>query len=306
MQDKDWPLVTVFTLVYNTGKYVVQALESVRANKYLSIQHIIIDDCSTDGASVQIVEQWIRENKYDCEFIKHEKNQGICKSLNEILALTKGKYMLGVSDDLLSNTRITDHIKMFEASDENTAIVFSDISIIDRGNKVVQDSYFVEVGKDFGPIPTGNVYYELLKKNFISAVGVTMRSSSIREVGGFDDSLYFEDWDLWLRLSKKYLFKRIDEIGGYYRKHDQSVWENNSIKIQESSALLLLKHLSDKKSKAITINSIFHFSENIYKHDSRQASKLFLKIFQVTYSFKALIFFIAGYCRVPYSYLVRN
>ena len=40
------PLVTVFTLIYNTNpKYVIEAIESVRANNYSNLQHIIIDDC---------------------------------------------------------------------------------------------------------------------------------------------------------------------------------------------------------------------------------------------------------------------
>src|SRR6188474_3378131 len=99
--EKSLPLVTVFSLVYNTGKYVIEAIESVKANNYPNIQHIIIDDCSYDGVSTELVSDWIKENNYNCTFIKHEKNQGICRTLNEILRLAKGKYIFGVSDDLI-------------------------------------------------------------------------------------------------------------------------------------------------------------------------------------------------------------
>ena len=51
-----------------------------------SHEHIIIDDCSTDN-SVKVIENWIKENDYECTFIKHEVNQGICKTLNESIKL---------------------------------------------------------------------------------------------------------------------------------------------------------------------------------------------------------------------------
>ena len=57
------PLVTVITLVYNTGKYMPATLASIKNQTYSNIQHIIVDDCSTDD-SVNIVEVWLAQNDY--------------------------------------------------------------------------------------------------------------------------------------------------------------------------------------------------------------------------------------------------
>ncbi len=61
------PLITVVTLVFNTGKYVLKGLESVKNQTYPKelIQHLIIDDCSTDD-SVELIEKWISVSHYNC------------------------------------------------------------------------------------------------------------------------------------------------------------------------------------------------------------------------------------------------
>ena len=61
----NYPLVTVFTLIYDTNpKFVIQAIESIRANNYPNLQHIIIDDCSINPQSKETVKKWISENKF--------------------------------------------------------------------------------------------------------------------------------------------------------------------------------------------------------------------------------------------------
>src|SRR6202022_442605 len=94
------PLVSTIVLSYNHSRYVLETLESVRAQTYKTTQLIIVDDCSTDN-SLLIFEHWLRENNLTCTFIRHKENLGICKSLNEALVVSTGKYVSTIaSDDL--------------------------------------------------------------------------------------------------------------------------------------------------------------------------------------------------------------
>lgn len=306
MQNKEWPLVTVFTLVYNTGKYVVEALESVKENNYPNLEHIIIDDFSTDNQSVEIVERWIDENNYACTFVKHKENKGICKSLNEILNLMKGKYAFGVSDDLITPTRIHEHVKIFEEAEENVAIVFSDVSLIDRYGKITNPSIFKDIKLAFGTVPNGNIYYQLLNNNFIPGVGVTMKVSCVREVGNFDESLYFEDWDLWLRLSRKFTFVRDEKIGGYYRRYSESVWSKPSIKNYECCLQTLDKNITNAQSKKAAAISYHSYAEYYYKAGGKHAYHYFAKALLLKWSNKTSIFLITSFFRVPYSWLAST
>ena len=306
MDNREWPLVTLFTLVYNTGKYVTMALDSALANRYPNLQHIIIDDCSTDGESVQIVQQWIDQHKYPCTFIKHQQNQGICKSLNEILSLTQGKYMLGISDDLLTETRISDHVKTFEEGGSNVAIVYGDVALIDGTGKVFNDSIFREIEKGFGYVPSGKIYYDLLKYNFVPAVGVTMRTQAVKDAGGFDENLFFEDWDMWLRLSKNYEIKAQRGLSAYYRRYSISTWNAWNVKNYECGLLTLDKNVSDKKSRDLIAATYHEYAEYYYKLNGKNSSGFFLKALRLKWTFTGLIFLIASFFGFRYQQIVKD
>lgn len=253
LNKKEWPLVTVFTLVYNTGKYVLEALESVKANNYPQLQHIIIDDCSTDGVSAKLVQQWIEDNKYPCTFIQHDLNRGICKSLNEILELAEGKYLFGVSDDLIFSDRIFNDVKIFEAIDTSYAVVFSDSKIIDSRGNIISESFLQKIGKrEPKSITSGNMFDDLLEGNFIPAMSSTIRLSALKEVGGYNNNLLYEDYDMWLKLSRRYNFFYSPVITSYYRIHGNNLhlklenkqWENDKLYI-------LLEHKDSPKVKPL-------------------------------------------------------
>ena len=56
------PLVSTIVLSYNQSRFVLETLESVKAQTYKATQLIIVDDCSSDD-SVAIIERWLQENK---------------------------------------------------------------------------------------------------------------------------------------------------------------------------------------------------------------------------------------------------
>ena len=78
------PLVTVIATCFNHERFVVECLESIRAQTYPNIQLIIADDCSTDG-SVPLIRDWLTQTGTVCTLILHQQNQGVCRTRNETL-----------------------------------------------------------------------------------------------------------------------------------------------------------------------------------------------------------------------------
>ena len=56
MVDKD--LVTIGIITYNSSKFVIEALESVKRQTYEKLELIVSDDCSTDD-TVPKVKKWL-------------------------------------------------------------------------------------------------------------------------------------------------------------------------------------------------------------------------------------------------------
>lgn len=46
---KEYPLISIITCVYNGEKYITRLFESVLNMGYPNIEHIIVNDGSTDG-----------------------------------------------------------------------------------------------------------------------------------------------------------------------------------------------------------------------------------------------------------------
>ena len=86
------PLVTMIVLSYNQSQFVSETLESVKNQTYEATELIIVDDCSPDD-SVTTIDRWLNENGIQCTFIRRQKNEGICKALNDALAVATGKYV---------------------------------------------------------------------------------------------------------------------------------------------------------------------------------------------------------------------
>ena len=88
------PLVTIITPVYNGAKYLDVLIQSVQEQDYPNIEHIIIDDGSTDGgATVEIL------NKYPHLRWWSRPNKGQYATMNEGLINSKGDIVLFVSAD---------------------------------------------------------------------------------------------------------------------------------------------------------------------------------------------------------------
>jgi glycosyltransferase involved in cell wall biosynthesis len=187
-----FPLVTVVTLVFNTGNHITDTLDSIRNQKYPYIQHIIIDDCSSDN-SVDIITKWIQTNKYECNFIKHQINKGICASINEAIGMAKGKYISFIGDDIMLPYKIAKDVVCLE-KESDAAFCYSKmiLSYIDKNE---------ERGGDFYK-ESNNLFYDyILGKTTIAAPTVTYRRSIFEKVGLFDESLLFEDYDMFLRVT---------------------------------------------------------------------------------------------------------
>jgi glycosyltransferase involved in cell wall biosynthesis len=195
------PVVTVLTLSYNMRDCVIKSLECIKNQTYLSIEHIIIDDYSTDG-SVVLIEEWIKSNNYKCIFIKHSKNLGGMAGYREGLEMAKGKYFCEFSDDLCVKDRFEKQVKLFEEN-SNIAFVCSNCNRIDENDNYI-GTYFP---KDY--TPPKNAYLALLSfenGTVFCTPSVLLNTEIFRKDGTISPGRTQGDYEFFLKLTKKYKF----------------------------------------------------------------------------------------------------
>ncbi len=198
----DYPLVTVLCLCHNQEKFVEEAIRSVLTQSYPSIQLIVFDDGSSD-TSVKTISQFLTD-KTSVLFYSNETNEGYTKSLNKALSYASGEFIVDLAaDDVLLPTRIEEGVRSLMKAAPKYGVNFSDAEIInERG-------LFLGFHSDQYPhlsIPQGDVYKDLVMRYFICPPTMLFRKSVIDHLGGYDDSLAFEDFDFLVRAARDFHF----------------------------------------------------------------------------------------------------
>lgn len=202
------PLVSVICVCYNHARFVVEALESVKRQTYSNVELIIVDDGSRDESS-QTIQHWVDKNP-SCVFLDLKQNIGYTKAFNKAFRLAKGEFYIDLAaDDVLLPDRIEKGVQGFIEKGEHYAIQFSDAQFIDTAGK--------PIGKhsDKFPhhtIPQGDVYAEVIQRYFICSPTMLVRKSLLDALGGYDENLTYEDFDLWVRVARNHLFFYIPEV----------------------------------------------------------------------------------------------
>ena len=204
------PLVTIICICHNHLGYLWEALESVRNQSYDNIQMIAVDDGSTDG-SQDLLRKWQLQHS-SLELLLLPKNIGYCAAFNKGYRLAQGEFIIDLSaDDLLMSDRVKVGVKALTSSE--AGINFCDAYYIDSQSRQIRSHYHRDKqGKLLHPVPDGDLYRELLRRYFICAPTMMIKNEVLQALGGYDESLYYEDFDFWVRSSRSYLYKFTDKI----------------------------------------------------------------------------------------------
>ena len=267
--------VTVVALCYNHERFLEECLESIAAQSQPPTQLIITDDASTDS-SAALIERWIARTELPVTFIHHEKNRGLCATLNEALAISTGNYISLIStDDVMEPDKLSVQASAMHAMPATTAVLYSDVIVIDETGDLRPQTYG-ETTWWFDRPPQGHVFNELLRLNFIPAVSALIRRSALEAVGGYDETLVFEDWDMWLRLADRFEIRYSDYLSARHRILETSLYHSRRLAMAESKIRLLQKWLDDPELRPRVVGRIRQEVHFIYEVD-RKASLTHLR-----------------------------
>ena len=275
------PLVSVICVCYNHERFVLEALESVKSQTYPSIEIIIVDDGSRDY-SKSLIKNWAHQNsvKY---FFDIELNMGYCKAFNKAWLIAQGNFIIDFAcDDVMLPSKIEKQVEHFKTLDNSYGISFSDAVYINEDGHIIRNHFEYLLRKNLiHNIPQGDVYRRVLSTYFIPSPTMMIKREVLELLDGYDESLAYEDFDLWVRASRNFKFGFLNErlmhirqsaeslSSGWYQKGDTQLL--STYKVCEK-AISLNRDEQDWKSWEVRMR--YELRQSVFSENQLEA-KLF-------------------------------
>lgn len=235
-REANTPLISVIVPCHNYGRFVPVCLESVLRQRLAgaAIELIVIDDASTDD-SWGVLQQY--RDVPRIRLFREERNQGYVRVYRRGMEAATGHYVLPLdADDFVVNERAFELQLALMDRSESVGFVHSDTRVVDDAGRTLRDG---RAWSRTGIVPSAEAFRRLLLRNSVQHSGTLIRRDAYNAVGGYDPSLVNSiDWDLWLKLSRRYDVGYIAQPLYAYRLHDRNMHQRVTISPKNRAVVL--------------------------------------------------------------------
>lgn len=197
-------LVSIITPVYNSERFLDEAIKSVLKQSYKNWEMIIVNDCSNDSSET-IIKKYMNID-HRIKYIKLEERSGVVKARNAALQQANGQYIAFLdSDDIWKENKIEVQIEFMNK--HNVGFTFTAYEIIDEDG--------VKIRKPI-KVPNKIDYKGYLKNTIIGCLSVVIDRKITGDIRIVDSKI--EDFATWLQVLKKIKWAYgINEVLAEYR-----------------------------------------------------------------------------------------
>ncbi len=220
------PKTSIIIPTFNRCAMLGRAVESARLAGG-DPEVIVVDDASTDATAD------VCAGLQHAHVIRLKHNVGLAAARNAGIRECTGDFIALLDDD---DVRLPGSLQgQIAALQSNQEAAFA------YGRVIVGTSETCEPTAETSPreLPTGDLFWKLLRGNFIPAISVVLRRAPLIQAGLFDPKLrQVEDWDLWLRLSERWPVVAVESPVAVYRafKRDSKQLSSNRARMARSTA----------------------------------------------------------------------
>jgi glycosyltransferase involved in cell wall biosynthesis len=210
-------------------------------------------------------------------YIKYDTNKGASAARNIGIKAARGKYIaFQDSDDAWMPEKLEKQVKAFTTVPPEVGIVYTGFYKIQNNKQTYIPSPKITPKE-------GDIFSSLLKGNFISPGTVLVRRECFGTAGMWDESLpNLEDWEWFMRVSRYYRFKYIDEplLIAYHSQDSNSA---NISTLVKSAELILAKNFKDFiKDKKLLANYHSYIGKGLCSlGEMSQGRRYFVKAFKI-------------------------
>ena len=211
---KNSPLISVVMPVFNSERYLAQAIESILDQTFSDFEFLIFDDGSTDG-SAEIIESYaVKDPRILAKF--SPMNMGYVTHLNDGIVLARGSYLARMDSDDVALPRRLEVQKEFLDRHPGIGVVGSSSIRMDEDGR--------ELGLSKRHAAPSYLFWQSFFTNPMAHPTVMYRKTIFDSVEGYRESkIPAEDYDLWTRVLASWHLANVEEPLLKYREHNNSV-----------------------------------------------------------------------------------
>lgn len=223
------PLVTVYVVNHNYGRFLRQAVDSVLEQDYPALEVIVVDDASKDDSDHALASL---AKDARIRVIRHAANKGLTACCNAAIGASAGEFVMRLdADDYLEPSAVR---KMAAAlvAEPAAVLVFPDYWEVDSRGAVIRRVQ----RHDFSALDS-------LSDLPAHGACTMVRRTFLESFGGYDESVNRQDGlDLWLNVGPTDRVLNIGEPLFSYRQHGDNLTRDER-SLLEARAKLLSKHV---------------------------------------------------------------
>lgn len=281
------PCVSVVIPTYNRAHLLKRSVGSVLAQSYKNFEIIIVDDFSTDDTQQVVMSMQDSRIRY----IRLDQNYGGSYARNVGIRSSNGLYIaFQDSDDEWCRTKLQEQIVLLENSDKNVGLVYT-------GFNRVSDEDVVYVPSGCVRKKQGDVFFEIIRGNFVGTPTVLIRKKCFDRAGYFDVDLpRLQDWDLFIRVSMYYKFLLINKPLVLAHHQSDSISANKKALITAYKIIISKYFFIYKLQKNIASDLYVSLSRVLFEvNDSSWRKYIFRSLFFNIFNIRALFVLFFGF-----------
>jgi glycosyltransferase involved in cell wall biosynthesis len=232
------PLISVIMNCYNSSKYLKEAIDSVFAQTYTNWEIIFWDNQSTDE-SAEIFKSYKDER---CKYFYASEHTTLGEARNLAVEKANGDWIGFLDcDDLWLPEKLEKQVAILNEEDDSLGLVYGKMQLLvmEEGSKT-NFAKNLQKKKDKS-LPEGFIFNRLLMKNFVPLLSGLLLKEGFIKVGGINKNFKMaEDYDIFLKITKLYKARAVQEVCCVYRVHGSNM-SHTKRRLGYLESILILK-----------------------------------------------------------------
>jgi glycosyltransferase involved in cell wall biosynthesis len=236
------PAISVVIPTKNRRRLLLRTLRTVRAQRGVDLEVVIVDDGSSDGSGDAV----LALGDPRITVVRNERSGGVSAARNTGLERARAPWVAFLDDDdLWAPDKLAAQLAV--AADEGAGWVCGGAVTVDRALRIVSGQM----------PPSHEVLWQLPAFNSVpgGGSGTVARTDLVRQVGGFDPVLSnIADWDLWIRLAAEAPLAAVPRPLTAYLRHPTSL-SHDLTSVRDEFEHARRKHAGAREARGLAASS---------------------------------------------------